>query len=121
MSEQLSHESNPRYKQQYPFLTFISKTTMNCQPDCICGRHKQVRVGHTTDAPIDSVTGLLLFNPEYSSNYLNLPIEVRRGKAAPQELQVGGEFYGMTERYLYLTVSRKEYVLKEMPPRFKVN
>lgn len=52
-------------------------------------------------------------NAEYSKNYLNLPTEVRRGKAAPQELKIGGAFYGSTE-------NTDAYRLHAMPPRFQI-
>lgn len=35
---------------------------------------------------------------EYNDFFLKYPIQVVRGKPAAQELKVGGEFYGSTEK-----------------------
>ncbi|KAL2918009.1 hypothetical protein HK105_202423 [Polyrhizophydium stewartii] len=58
---------------------------------CSCGRHRMCKPVKISDAPLDAHT-------EYCDNFTNFPLEVRRGRPAPQELTVGGEFHGSTEK-----------------------
>eukprot|EP00842_Homolaphlyctis_polyrhiza_P004609 jgi/Hompol1/5149/HPOL_001895-RA len=72
---------------------------------CTCGRHKLCKPVTTSNAPLDAHT-------EYCDHFQKFPLEVRRGRPAPQELNVGGEFYGSTE-------NREKFVLHPLPPRMK--
>ncbi|KAI8910324.1 hypothetical protein EDD86DRAFT_275398 [Gorgonomyces haynaldii] len=73
---------------------------------CTCGKHKVNKAENVSDAPLETAT-------EYSDHYHPVKIEVRRGKAAPQELTVGGEFYGSTE-------NREKYKVLAIPPRYQI-
>ncbi|KAI8895635.1 hypothetical protein BC833DRAFT_644216 [Globomyces pollinis-pini] len=73
---------------------------------CTCGRHKLCKPVHLTDAPIETKT-------EYNDHFLNYPSHVVRGKPAPQELKVGGDFYASTE-------NREKFKLHELGPRYKI-
>ncbi|KAJ3272145.1 hypothetical protein HDV01_005910 [Terramyces sp. JEL0728] len=72
-------------------LLFTSKAIMGHDDRCICnvctcGRHKLCKPVHLTDAHIDAHT-------EYGDHFQTYPTQVVRGKPAPQELSVGGDFY----------------------------
>ncbi|KAJ3306673.1 hypothetical protein HDV03_004303 [Kappamyces sp. JEL0829] len=73
---------------------------------CTCGRHKLCKPVKLSDSPIDAHT-------EYGDHFLNFPTKVVRGRPAPQELSVGGEFFAGTE-------SREKFVLHTLPPRYKI-
>ncbi|KAJ3258718.1 hypothetical protein HK103_003312 [Boothiomyces macroporosus] len=92
-------------------FALCSKAIMGHEEKCICnvctcGRHKLCKPVHLTDAHIDAHT-------EYGDHFLSYPTQVVRGKPAPQELSVGGDFYGSTE-------NREKFVLHALGPRYQI-
>ncbi|KAJ3000407.1 hypothetical protein HDV02_005767 [Globomyces sp. JEL0801] len=55
----------------------------------------------------------LYSSQEYKDHFLTYPTQVIRGKPAPQELKVGGEFFGSTE-------NREQYHAHEIGERYKI-
>ncbi|KAH6566194.1 hypothetical protein BASA50_003977 [Batrachochytrium salamandrivorans] len=77
---------------------------------CTCGHHKLCKPVKTTDAPLEGCT-------EYSDNFKHYTVKVRRGLPAPQELSVGGEFYGSTEnheKFVPYAISSRHKIKKEV-------
>ncbi|KND02293.1 uncharacterized protein SPPG_02768 [Spizellomyces punctatus DAOM BR117] len=71
---------------------------------CTCGRHKLCKVARTVEGHLDAHT-------EYGDNYVKYQTERRlRGKAHPQQLSIGGDFYGSTE-------NREKFVAHAFPPQ----
>jgi hypothetical protein len=69
------------------------KNNTNQKESAPVKQQKLVYVSNRPSMPLDTHT-------EYNDHYQKVSVPIVRGKAAQQELAVGGEFYGSTEKYV---------------------